>query len=82
MMMKISRGIILIIMGIILYLPVAKVIQIFLPSMYGSVFTLLLGTGFLIAGAVYLIKERMFPKVKEKQVQTKQNNEENVLQDI
>jgi len=81
-MIKISRGIILIIMGIILYLPVAKVIQIFLPSMYGSIFTQLMGTGFLIAGAIYLIKERISPKVKEKQVQTKQNNEENLPQDI
>ncbi len=76
-MMKISRGIILIIIGIILYLPAAKVIQIFLPSMYGSVIILLLGTGFLIAGAVFLIKERMFPKVEQKQVQTKNNFEEN-----
>ncbi len=81
-MIKISRGIILIIMGIILYLPVDKAFQIFLPSMYGSVFTLLLGTGFLIAGAVFLIKERMFPKVEQKQVQTKNNFEENFRQDI
>jgi len=64
--MKISRGIILIIIGIILYLPVAKVFQIFLPSAYGPIFTLLVGPGFIIAGAVFIIKERIFPKIMQK----------------
>jgi len=66
MMIKISRGIILIIIGIILYFPVAKGFQIFLSPMYGSIFTLLLGPGFLIAGAVFIIKEKMFPKIMQK----------------
>ncbi len=65
MVLKISRGIFLIIMGIILYLPVAKAFEIFLPSTYGLIFSLLLGPGFLIAGAVFVIKERISPKVKQ-----------------
>ncbi len=71
MMMKISRGIILIIMGVILSLPVAKVFQIFLPSAYGSIITLLVGPGFLIVGAVFLIKEIKSPKVKQEIVSDK-----------
>jgi len=68
MMIKISRGIILIIIGIILSLPVAKVFQIFLPSAYGPIFTLLVGPGFIIAGAVFVIKERKSLKAKKEMV--------------
>jgi len=57
-MIKISRGIILVIIGIILYFPVAKVFQIFLPSTNGLILTLLLGPGLLIAGVVLVIKDR------------------------
>ena len=81
-MIKISRGIILIIMGIILYLPVDKAFQIFLPSTYGLIFSLLLGPGFLIVGAVFVIKERISPKVKQEIVSDQMTSEENLLQDI
>ena len=63
MMKKISRGIILILLGIIVSLPVAKGFQIFLPSMYGLILTLLLGPAFFIAGTIFVIKERRSHKV-------------------
>ena len=65
MMIKISRGIILVIMGIILYFPVAKVFQIFLPSTYGLILPILLGPGFLIAGVVFVIKDRKSHKANQ-----------------
>ena len=65
MMIKISRGIILIIIGIIWSLPVAKVFQIFLPSAYGSIITLLVGPGFLIVGAIFVLKDRNSPNSKQ-----------------
>ena len=69
-MIKISRGIILVIIGIILYFPVAKVFQIFLPSSYGLIFTLLLGPGLLIAGVVLVIKDKKSPNANQKIVLT------------
>jgi ribosomal protein S27AE len=63
-MIKISRGIILVIIGIILYFPVAKVFQIFLPSSYGLILTLL-GPGLLIAGVVLVIKDRKSPNANQ-----------------
>ncbi len=68
MMIKISRGIILVIIGIFLYFPVAKGFQIFLPSSYGLILTLLLGPGFLIAGVVFVIKDRKSLMVKQELV--------------
>ncbi len=65
MMIKISRGIILVILGIVLYFPVAKVFQIFLPSSYGLILTLLMGPGFLIAGMVFVIKDRKSSKANQ-----------------
>jgi uncharacterized membrane protein YGL010W len=65
MMMKISRGIILVIMGVILYFPVAKAFEVFLPSMYGLVFTLVLGPVFLIAGVVFIIKDKRSSKANQ-----------------
>jgi ribosomal protein S27AE len=56
-MIKISRGIILIIIGIIVSFPIAKGFQIFLPSTYSLILPLL-GFGLLIAGAIFVIKER------------------------
>jgi len=69
-------------MGIILYLPVDKASQIFLPSTYGLIFSLLLGPGFLIVGAVFVIKERISPKVKQEIVSDQMTSEENLLEDI
>ena len=68
-MIKISRGIILIIIGIILYFPVAKVFQIFLPSSYGLILTLL-GPGLLIAGVVLVIKDKKSPNSNQEIVLT------------
>ncbi len=65
MMMKISRGFVLIIFGIILYFPVAKVFQIFLPTTNGLILTLLLGQGFLIIGAVFVIRDRKSLRAKQ-----------------
>jgi len=65
MLVKISRGIILVIIGIILYFPVAKVFQMVLPSSYGLILTLLLGPGFIIAGVVFVIKDRKSPNVNQ-----------------
>jgi len=64
-MIKISRGFMLIIIGIILYFPVAKGFQIILPPTYGLIFTLLLGPGFLIAGTIFVIREIKSAKVKK-----------------
>jgi len=64
-MIKISRGIILIIMGIIFSLPVAKAFQIFLPSAYGLILAYLIGPGLLIVGAVFVIKDRKSLKAKK-----------------
>ena len=69
-MIKISRGIILVIIGIILYFPVAKVFQIFLPSSYGIILTLLLGPGLLIAGVVLVIKDKKSPNANQEIVLT------------
>ena len=65
MMMKISRGFILIILGIILYFPIAKVFQIFLPTTNGLILTLLMGPGFLIVGAVFVIRDRKSLRAKQ-----------------
>ena len=67
-MIKISRGVVLVIIGIILYFPVAKVFQIFLPSTYGLILPILLGPGFLIAGVVFVIKDRKSLMVKQELV--------------
>ena len=56
---------ILVIIGIILSFPVAKGIQIVVPSTYGSLVTLLLGPGFIIAGIIFVIKDRKSPKVSQ-----------------
>ena len=67
-MIKISRGIILIVIGIILYFPVAKGFQIALPSTYSLILTFLLGPGFLIAGAIFVIRDIKSPKVNQEKV--------------
>ena len=66
MMMKISRGVVLVIIGIILYFPVAKAFQIFLPSTPGLMLPLLLGPGFLIVGVVFVIKDIKSSKANQK----------------
>ena len=62
-MIKISRGFILIIIGIILYFPGSVALQMVLPPPYGSFLTLLLGPGLIIAGAIFVIKDRKPLKV-------------------
>ena len=57
-MIKISRGFILIIIGMILYLPGSVVLRAVLPFPYGSSLALLLGPGFIIAGIIFVIKDR------------------------
>jgi len=64
-MIKISRGFILIILGIILYFPGSAVLQAVLPPPYGSFLTLLSGPGLIIAGAILVIKDRKSLKVNQ-----------------
>jgi ribosomal protein S27AE len=64
-MIKISRGFRLIIIGIILYLPVSVVLRAVIPPPYGSLLPLLLGPGFIIAGIIFIVKDRKSPKVSQ-----------------
>ena len=64
-MIKISRGFILIIIGIILYFPASVVFRMALPPPYGSSLALLLGPGFIIAGIIVVIKDRKSPNVSQ-----------------
>ena len=64
-MIKISRGFRLIIIGIILQLPVSVVLREVIPPPYGSLVTLLLGPGFIIAGIIFIVKDRKSPKVRQ-----------------
>jgi len=70
-MIKISRGFILIIIGIILYLPGSVVLRAVLPFPYGSSLALLLGPGFIIAGIIFVIKCRRFYNVSQEIVSDK-----------
>ncbi len=65
-MIKISRGFILIIIGIILYFPGSVVLRMVLPPPYGLFLTLLLGPGFIIAGVIFVIKDRKTTNVSKK----------------
>ncbi len=65
-MIKISRGFILIIIGIILYFPGSVVLRMVLPPPYGSFLTLLSGPGLIIAGAILVIKDRKSLKASQK----------------
>ena len=65
-MIKISRGFILIIIGIILYFFSGSVVlRMVLPPPYGSILTLLSGLGLIIAGAILVIKDRKSLKVSQ-----------------
>ena len=59
---------ILVIIGIILSFPVAKGIQIVVPSTYGLILPPLLGFGLLIVGAILVIKDRKSLMVKQELV--------------
>ena len=64
-MIKISRGFILIIIGIILYFPGSVVLLAVLPPPYGSILNLLSGPGLIIAGVIFVIKDRKSLKVSQ-----------------
>ena len=64
-MIIISRVFILIFIGIILYFPGSVVLRVVLPPPYGSFFTLLLGPGLIIAGVIFVIKDRLSLKVSQ-----------------
>jgi len=64
-MIKISRGFRLIIIGIILFFPGSVVLQAVLPPPYGFFLTLLSGPGLIIAGAIFVIKDRKSLKVSQ-----------------
>ena len=64
-MIKISRGFILIIIGIILYFPGAVVLRMTLPPPYGPFLTLLLGPGFIVAGIIFVVKDRKSRNVSQ-----------------
>ncbi len=64
-MIKISRGFILIIIGIILYFPGSVVLREVLPPPFGSFLTLLSGPGLIIVGAIFVIKDRKSLKASQ-----------------
>jgi len=68
---KISRGVILLIVGIVLFVPGAIMLQMVLPFPYGLILSLLVGPTFIVAGVIFLIKDQKHHIPRKSSEQTK-----------